>query len=58
LHLLNWQPTLSFDDTVKFTAAWYREFYANPTKSMLDVTVTQLKEYLAMAKSRGISWAQ
>ena len=44
LHYLNWQATLSFPETVRMTAEWYRSFYENPC-SIRDLTLSHIKEY-------------
>lgn len=44
--MLDWKVKLSFDDTLKMTAAWYKELY-NPTESMLDFSIKQIKEYIS-----------
>ena len=54
---LNWQPTLNFEETVKLTAEWYKAFYHNPERCILDVTLQQLTYYIEMAKQKGIAWA-
>jgi len=58
LHLLKWQALLDFEQTVKFTADWYKRYYQNPRRSMLDVTLGQISEYSEIAKEKGLKWAQ
>jgi CDP-glucose 4,6-dehydratase len=58
LHLLKWQAILDFEETVRFTADWYKGYYQNPSKSMLDVTLQQISKYTELAKQRGMAWAQ
>lgn len=43
--ILAWRPLLDFDDTVEWTAAWYRAFLEN--KDMRDVTLGQIAAYEA-----------
>ncbi|MBF0238676.1 MAG: CDP-glucose 4,6-dehydratase [SAR324 cluster bacterium] len=57
LHYLDWQPTLKFDETAKLTVEWYRQYYEHPTQNMLPFTMAQISQYIALAHSRGISWA-
>tara|TARA_B100000787_G_scaffold147262_1_gene118161 strand:- start:170 stop:1273 length:1104 start_codon:yes stop_codon:yes gene_type:complete len=57
LHSLNWLPTLGFQETVKMTVDWYRNYYRDPKKSMFDFTCSQIDEYTKIADSRSISWA-
>ncbi len=58
LDTFNWQPILSFAETVKLTAEWYRMYYENNNESTFDFSVQQLKYYSDTAKSRGLKWAQ
>lgn len=41
---LGWKPALMFAETVKLTAQWYRDYYANP-KSAFELTVGQISNY-------------
>ena len=54
---LSWQPTLEFEDTVRMTVEWYKQFYQNETLSMYDTTVNQINEYKNFGRQRGIQWA-
>jgi CDP-glucose 4,6-dehydratase len=56
LYHLNWQAILSFQETVRMTAEWYRLFYENPSASW-KVTFSQIKEYETFAKNKGLKWA-
>ncbi len=42
--LLGWLPPLSFADTVRLTAEWYREFSASPATAA-QITVCQIEQY-------------
>ena len=44
LHYLCWQASLSFQETVRMTAEWYRSYYENPS-TIRQVTLDQIKEY-------------
>lgn len=48
LGLLDWRPTLAFDETVKFTSEWYQEFYRNRKKTA-SLTQLQIEEYCKRA---------
>lgn len=50
--LLNWKPTLSFDETVRMTAEWYREFYTSNSE-IGDLCTSQLKSYMMLTQTRG-----
>ena len=54
---LKWHSTLQFEETVKMTVEWYKEFYQNSGKSMHDFTVNQIKAYTESAKLNNIDWA-
>lgn len=54
---LKWQPTLKFEETVKLTVEWYKEFYRDEQSSMHHFTVAQIEEYANLATSRHVSWA-
>ena len=56
LHKLQWEPTLTFDEAVRFTVNWYMNFYYNET-AMDDLTIGQISEYCRLAKDRGRNWA-
>ncbi len=44
LYHLNWQAILSFHETVRMTAEWYRLYYENPS-TIRDVTISHIREY-------------
>jgi CDP-glucose 4,6-dehydratase len=54
---LGWQSTLDFDETVAFTADWYREF-CGKRRSGWDLTIGQIEKYTALAQMRKLPWAQ
>ena len=53
LHILNWQATLDFKETTKWTAEWYLNYYQNGPESALEFTVRQINEYMNLANKRG-----
>lgn len=53
---LNWQPTLNFEQTVKMTIDWYKEFYDNNPLTMSDYTISQISFFEHTAKTNNISW--
>lgn len=53
LHHLNWQAILSFSETVRMTAEWYRSYYENPSK-IRDITFSQIKEYESYIRDKKI----
>ena len=50
LHFLHWQAILSFQETVRMTAEWYRSYYENPS-TIREVTLTQVREYETLFSS-------
>lgn len=57
LHLLGWQPTLSFSETAKLTAEWYREYYAAP-ELISKVSERQIDWYEQLARERSQVWCR
>ncbi len=55
---LEWTPVLTFEETVKMTIDWYKEFYLNDSKSMYDFTLSQIMAYTNLASKRKIIWAK
>ncbi len=54
---IDWSPVMSFDETVKMTIDWYKEFYLENKVDMYKYTTMQINDYTNLAKSRKISWA-
>ena len=54
---LNWLPTLKFEETVRMTVEWYKEFYEGNSDTMNNYSLSQIKEYTKLAKDRQIEWA-
>lgn len=52
---LNWQATLEYKDTIRFTSEWYYDFYKTKT-NMYDKTVEQITEFEQLAKNRDLLW--
>jgi CDP-glucose 4,6-dehydratase len=57
LHLLRWHPVLDFEETVRFTAEWYRAYYAGHD-DMYDFTIRQIEEYMSKAQKQGLAWVE
>ena len=55
--LLEWKSTLDFNETVKFTIDWYRQYYNDSSIEMYEVTLNQIELYVNIAKEKGILWA-
>ena len=54
---LNWLPTLQFEETVRMTVQWYKDFYESNSETMYDYSLAQIEEYVNLAKMRKIEWA-
>jgi CDP-glucose 4,6-dehydratase len=52
LHVLKWHASMTFAETVRMTAEWYRAYYERP-QSIAEVTFAQLREYEALVAARG-----
>jgi CDP-glucose 4,6-dehydratase len=52
LHELNWQATLTFKETAKWTADWYRTFYESSSRDARDLTKSQISQYMQIAADR------
>lgn len=55
--LLNWEPTLEFEETVKMTVDWYKQFNMNDKSSMKEFTINQIINYIELGKLRNKSWS-
>ena len=52
LHELNWKATLNFKETAEWTIDWYKNYYLNNKKNVLDFTKNQIDSYIKLAKIR------
>ena len=53
---LGWKATLTFEETIRFTAEWYHRFYRGDGAkqgSMLDFSLGQIAAYVNAAEQRG-----
>src|SRR3990172_3363583 len=57
LHLLDWHAVLSFEETVKMTADWYKRFY-NGEEDMYAFSINQIKEYTLLAEEQNLAWVK
>jgi len=58
LHRLGWQAAWDFETTVRETALWYKHFYENASKSIVDFSLEQIAAYVDIAQLNGIPWAK
>ena len=54
LHNLNWKACLSFEETISFTARWYKNFYDNPS-TIGSTTTDQINEYSQLFSKKILS---
>jgi CDP-glucose 4,6-dehydratase len=55
---LNWEATLTFDETVLMTTDWYRRFYSGMSAyEVQKMSLDQINLYCNYAKERSLSWA-
>jgi CDP-glucose 4,6-dehydratase len=57
LFALEWNSALEFEEMVKMTVDWYKEYYQNRAQSMHDFTISQIDLYTKAARLNNISWA-
>lgn len=58
LFYLDWVPNLSFTDTIRLVAEWYKTYYESPKKGMLQTTKDQIEEYVIFAKNHQLVWTK
>ena len=54
---LGWKATLDFEESIRYTAEWYRAYYASDRPDMLAFTLGQVFAYTVAAEARGLPWA-
>ncbi|MFM9945496.1 MAG: CDP-glucose 4,6-dehydratase [Bacteroidia bacterium] len=57
LFYLQWRPVMEFEQTSRFTGAWYNNYYNSKTVDLYEYTSAQINEYEALAKQKSITWA-
>jgi CDP-glucose 4,6-dehydratase len=57
LSKLLWSPVLNFDETVKMTVEWYKNFYEKKMNIMSDFTLSQISDFTQLAIERNIQWS-
>ena len=66
LATLRWQATLSFTDTLRMTAEWYKTYYelarTGDPKALQEgvyrLTIGQIREYINFAQTRDLPWSR
>jgi CDP-glucose 4,6-dehydratase len=54
---LNWESTLSFQETIKFTIDWYKGYNLKKI-NIKNYTLNQINEYTQKARKKNIFWAK
>jgi CDP-glucose 4,6-dehydratase len=57
LHYLKWHALLSFENTVRLTAQWYKEHYSG-NKDMYQFSVNQIEYYIFEARQQRMPWVE
>jgi len=58
LHKLHWHSVLNFEETVAFTASWYKHYYDGHDQSMKNFTANQIDLYVSKARDQGLAWTK
>jgi len=56
--MLGWEPTLTFEESIKFTTEWYKSNYDQPKNEMYSFGVQQIQRYQDLAIKRNLSWIE
>jgi CDP-glucose 4,6-dehydratase len=56
--LLDWHPVWGFPEAVSRTVGWYRQRHQRKDPSMLDFSLSQIKDYAEVARQKNAPWAQ
>jgi CDP-glucose 4,6-dehydratase len=57
LFRIDWEPSLTFTETIKMTMGWYNSFYKD-YHNVTDITINQINEYQRIATQRKRLWAK
>jgi len=58
LHILQWRAVWNFEETVRETVLWYRNYYEQQSAPIVDFSLGQISAYTQAAQSQGLAWAQ
>ena len=56
LHLLDWFPACTYEETISMVADWYHNFYQS-SGDMMELTNAQIEFYEKLGFNRGCVWA-
>ena len=54
--MLNWISVMNFDQTIKMTTEWYKDFYTGCDDPII-LTINNIKTFTSLANSKGLEWA-
>ncbi len=57
LNVLNWHAALTFEETVRYTAEWYKSYYKEH-KDMYKCSIDQINDYIKISYAQNLSWAK
>ncbi|OUU30385.1 MAG: CDP-glucose 4,6-dehydratase [Candidatus Endolissoclinum sp. TMED37] len=57
LYNLDWKPSLEFEQTIKYTVDWYKNYYFD-IKNIENFTYDQIDSYQKIAFQKKIKWTQ
>ena len=57
LDMLNWKPTLHFNETIRLTVEWYKEFFEFK-ENICKKSSAQIDEYIKFAEECSQSWTK
>jgi CDP-glucose 4,6-dehydratase len=55
---LGWKAALHFEDTIRFTAEWYKTYHKGLAPDMFVYTAGQIERYTAQARAKGLEWTK
>jgi CDP-glucose 4,6-dehydratase len=55
--MIAWRASLSFKETVQFTASWYKSYYGKKI-NMTECSCAQINAYIQKAKAHGLPWTK
>ena len=55
--MLTWDPVLSFEESVAYTADWYKKYLAG-ANGLNELTLQQINAYCQMAEKKGAIWTK
>ena len=53
---LNWIPTLDFNQTVSMTVQWYKKYYDDTSKNMIEFSNEQIQAFMEAAINKNNLW--